>query len=195
MRKDSAIAAGCLGAGMNLVSLFAPVLGLSASTQRIGFAFGVMLMLLGVALYFRQRQEPAKTMGDTNINYGQQGIGINKGTVNIGAPQSEASGQIVSENEKTDEGFVTTAAIHLKHPYAAPGLAVLVNRTSVKEMRVGPTNGGMWATTEIRSEAGRQGIFVDPPLVSDYQAEVVTDEPQTDLAFEVRLDVTPPPGN
>jgi hypothetical protein len=41
---------------------------------------------------------------------------------------------------------------------------------------------------------GRQGVLLEPPLVSDYRAEVVTDGPQQDLIFEVRVDVVPPTG-
>jgi hypothetical protein len=130
--------------------------------------------------------------GDTNINLGNQGVGINKGTINVGAPQTVASGQMIATNEKTDEGYVNTLAIHLDHPYAAPSLAVLINRKSVKELRAGPANGGMWSTRDIKSGQGRQGVLLEPPLVSDYRAEVVTDGPQQDLVFEVRVDVAPP---
>lgn len=130
--------------------------------------------------------------GDTNINYGNQGVGINKGTINIGAPQTVASGQMVATNKKTEEGYLNTLAIHLEHPYAAPSLAVLINRKAVKELRAGPTNGGMWSTRDIESEQGRKGVLLEPPLVSDYLAEVVTDQPQKDLVFEVRVDVVPP---
>jgi hypothetical protein len=56
MPSASASAAGCLGGGVTLASTFAPALGLSVHQQRIGFAVGVLLMLLGVVLYLRQQK-------------------------------------------------------------------------------------------------------------------------------------------
>ena len=185
MRKDSAIAAGCLGAGMNLVSLFAPVLGLSASTQRIGFAFGVMLMLLGVALYFRQRQGPAMTTGDTNINYGQQGIGINKGTINVVTPQPAVHATPVVSNEKVDGGYASKVRVVLDVPYAASRVAVKATGSSIKGGSLLSMSGLTYNTAEqVEPE---QGIFeAGAPLNGEYLAEVVTEKPD-DLSFEVAI--------
>lgn len=178
--------------------VFASGLQLSGAVQQtLGWTFmGLAVVLSCAYVIIERRTEPKEAdmanAGDTNINYGQQGIGINRGIVNVGAPQVKGSCKIIAENQQTDEGYVTTAAIHLEHPYAGPSLAVLVNLASVKEMRVFPVNGGVWATTDIRSESGQQGVLVDPPLVSDYRAEVVTEQPHQGLVFDVRLDISPP---
>jgi hypothetical protein len=55
MANTSALAASCLGGGVTLASTFAPALGLSFHQQRIGFAVGIFLMLIGGALYLYQR--------------------------------------------------------------------------------------------------------------------------------------------
>jgi hypothetical protein len=82
-----AIPAGVAGTGMTLASTFASALGLSVHQQRIGFAFGVFLIALGLGLYFyqhRNRPPAGSGAGDTNVNYGRQDVGINKGTYRRG---------------------------------------------------------------------------------------------------------------
>lgn len=53
-----AVGTGLLGAGVTLASTFAASLGLSLQQQRIGFAIGVVLILIGVALFFSGRRQP-----------------------------------------------------------------------------------------------------------------------------------------
>ncbi len=129
--------------------------------------------------------------GDTNINYGHQEVGINKGTF-IKAPQpSLSSGTRLSNGRKTENGYETVIEFSINGAYASRGLAVLVNRSAVKEFKVGPTQFSTYIVAPVKADDGRQGIFVDPPLASTYRAEVITTEPHSDLQFEAILDAQP----
>ncbi len=134
--------------------------------------------------------------GDTNINFGQQSVGINKGLVHISAPQPSVSAQELATNEKGENGYVTRVGIHLDQPYAAQNLAVLINKTTVKSFDVRLQGSGMMSIGGITFDGG-QGKVINAPLLSDYVAEVVTEEPVSNLGLEARLNVQvqegPPP--
>jgi hypothetical protein len=133
-------------------------------------------------------ESPTPDNGDTNVNYGSQGIGINRGTVNISAPHPSISVRQLAENKNVDEGYATLVDIHLDQPYAASNLAVLVNRPALKKFDVKLVGAGMLARSTIAFEGG-QGIIIRAPLLSDYRATVVTEQPDVDLAIEARLNV------
>ncbi len=78
--RSRAISTGVVGAGVTLVSTFAQSLGLSITQQRLGFLLGVTLICIGAILFYRRGRQKDAEKSDTNINYGHQDVGINKGT-------------------------------------------------------------------------------------------------------------------
>ena len=135
------------------------------------------------------------SQGDKNINYGTQGIGINKGMVHISAPQPSVTAQPLSQNEKTDEGYETRLRIHLDQEYAAQNLVVSINRTEVEKFEVRPSGNQphMYGTSEamVTSRSTGQDVgkaFVVSPLSgSDYEAVVVTKKSDLNLEVIVQL--------
>jgi hypothetical protein len=186
-----AIAAILIGAGVAIASAFASSLGLSVNEQRIAFGFGVLLVLAGIIFLIFERDEGSPTVGDDRsiTTHGQSGGTNITGDVHISAPQSSVSIETVAENEPTDGGYQTTVAVHLEAPYAAKNLAVLVNRTSLKGFGLNRVDPAASLSTSGLSSPGFSGILVSPPLTSDYRVFIVTDEPDTELAVEARLNV------
>jgi hypothetical protein len=66
------LATGSVGLGVTAASTFAPALGLSLTQQRIGFAFGVALIIFGVILFYLDRSRAE--LGDQIDSMIQEGI-------------------------------------------------------------------------------------------------------------------------
>jgi|SRR6059058_2865667 len=66
------LATGSVGFGVTAASTFAPALGLSLTQQRIGFAFGIALIVLGATLFYLDRKR--SNLGDqlnSQMKYGK----------------------------------------------------------------------------------------------------------------------------
>jgi hypothetical protein len=124
--------------------------------------------------------------GDQNINYGQQHVGINKGTINIVAPQPSVHAEPVIANRKTDDGYVSQVRILIKDGYAAQRVGVKFSGATI-------TGGTLACATGITQNLiphvkPHEAIFnAGPPVVgNEYIAQVVTEQPD-DLSVEVGI--------
>lgn len=171
----SLIVAFCIGA-----------LYLTVTSSFLVKRFPVLARLPGA-----KKEEPVITHDKSiNITTHNQSGGTNIGKLVIGSPQpSVVQGRTITENEKTDEGYVNRGEYFLQQPYAAKNLCIKLNRSDVKDFQVGPKGGGAWTTRDGWDKHGNPVILLEEPLVSVYEVWVTSDQPIHDLKVEAILDV------
>ena len=139
----AAVVSGITGAGVTLASTFASSLGLSLHQQRIGFALGVALILLGVALFFRQKRTPQPSpLPPVSVTSHYQSGGITAANVNISAPQPQIRGGLAFKDRETDDGVTPRIVVDLDAPYAARAVQVQVRGACILSIEGAPAPEG-----------------------------------------------------
>jgi hypothetical protein len=189
----SAVAAIIIGAGVAIASAFASSWGLSVHQQRVAFGFGVLLVLVGVALLVYKRREGGSAMadqGNRSIHTENQSGGTNiTGDIHITAPQPSVHVSTEAQDKPTDDGYMTTMRVHLDAPYAARNLVVLVGGTGVKTYGINRVDPSASLSTGGITYRGMPATIVGAPLTSDYRVFITTDGPASGLQVEALLDV------
>jgi hypothetical protein len=142
-------------------------------------------MMLGVALYFRHREEPAMS-GDTNINYGNQEVGINKGTISREVPP-RAVLHGISENVPDGDTFVSSYKIVLEgRPQA---LIALVESKKVVELDLEEDRewGGGFVVASGENPEGNPICQTPNPAPGSYILTVRLSEPVAGLKPKLAL--------
>jgi hypothetical protein len=124
--------------------------------------------------------------GDQNINYGEQHVGINKGTVNIVTPQPGVTAAPIATNKKTDEGYVSEIRVLIKDGYAAQRIGVKFTGQTIKGGVLASASG---ITQNVVGEVNPDvAVFnAGPPVVgNEYIAQVVTEKPDN-ISAEVGI--------
>jgi hypothetical protein len=149
-------------------------------------------LVVVAVLALRTKPEPeGSTMPDdreqTNVNitsHGQSG-GITAQTVHVSAPQPAVHGQVEFKNQPHEGKYHTRARIQLDAPYAAGGLQVVVEGTSISDLSVSPDQtAAMFGVTQYDNKPSSAAVEMQPPLAPRYIADVMTDQPDT---LNVRL--------
>jgi hypothetical protein len=204
-----AIAAGITGLGVTIASTFAPSLGLSIHAQRIGFALGLGLMLLGALAYLRARREGhamtenagsdssrmrqnVRIDGDRNVVVGRDNTApINTGDIHMHAPQWQASKPVVTvSNQPAAQGeFVTQATFVLKTPHPV-NLIAAVPIASVTAIDLNP----MVSHTSHNArrfvvEGGGMAKSFPNAGSGTYQVDITTSGVQDITSEDIQIDV------
>jgi hypothetical protein len=126
--------------------------------------------------------------GDTNVNYGQQGVGINKGTINIHAPQPSVTTHLLEQNAETEDGkFRTTLVAILEAGYATQKLIAQVVGESIDDFELTlPHYGAMFNTGRSFGD-GNATAWVGAPFGSNQFLAVATTKKPGPLQFFVHL--------
>lgn len=172
--------------------LFASGLQLTEAVQHtLGWLLVGLSVLLAVAYILVERRMESAAMasggGDTNVNYGTQGIGINRGNINISAPQPSVHAEGLAYNEPSGDYFLTRARFTLDAPYAAQALHLKASGTCIKSFDVRPVPGGIMYLNQSQITSQGGVLSVTAPLGSTYEATVVTEKPD-DVKIGVQLD-------
>ncbi|HKO38636.1 MAG TPA: hypothetical protein VJU14_09740 [Solirubrobacterales bacterium] len=124
--------------------------------------------------------------GDQNINFGQQHVGINKGTINIVAAQPSVKAEPMTVNEATDEGYVSQVRVLIKDGYAAQRIAAKFIGQTIKSGVLLSASG--ITHNEIQDVDPDVAVFnAGPPVIgNEYVAQVVTEKPDN-LSVEVAI--------
>ncbi len=124
--------------------------------------------------------------GDTNINYGEQKVGINKGNLTIVSPQPSVTADQIKANEKTEDGFVSEIKILIKDGYAAQVVGVKVEGETIQSGMLGAAGGvTMNVAEEVAPNLAR--FNAGPPIIgNEYIARVVTEKAEN-LAIVVAI--------
>jgi len=144
MRNAATAASISIGAGVTLASAFASSLGLSVLEQRVGFALGLLLIAVGVAMYFKQRgRGEVEGPGDTFVTSFNQSGGIIAGTVNICEPQQpRLEFRVTAENEQHEDGYHQIAEVTVVHPLSIPNLGARIETRSLQSVTLAPITSG-----------------------------------------------------
>jgi hypothetical protein len=179
-----ALAAIFIGAGVAIASAFASSLGLTLTEQRIAFACGVLLVVVGIVLLIRKHSERSgsvsdKRSGDLNISghVTQHGAGsVVAHTINFGTPPGIASEQLAT-NVLREGQYVTQARFRLSGSAEARGFHVVVTSPE-------PIDVSMEGDTVIEAGADdpedrptRRGLVRLQPLASEYVLTIRSAKP------------------
>jgi parallel beta-helix repeat protein len=125
--------------------------------------------------------------GDQNINYGQQDVGINKGTVNYNeTPISIAAPRLLSENEESNEGYVTSYLTNVigRPPHlvvTATGSRDITRISICRYKQSGMMHGSRGGVIDHGN--GEFVCYTDPGPGA-YQVDVITSKPVSGLIIE-----------
>jgi len=101
-----------VGLGLTFASTFAPALGLSVHQQRIGFALGIALVVVGCTIFFLDRRHgPASP----RLQLGTPATASNAALPVKGGPGNEwrfLEGKLIQIPVVNEQGAWTAAAVH-----------------------------------------------------------------------------------
>jgi len=130
--------------------------------------------------------ENTNTGGDQNINYGQQHVGINKGTINIVSAQPAVKPEPMIANEETDEGYVSKVRVLIKDGYAAQRIGVKFMGQTIKSGVLMSASG--ITQNEVQEVQPDVAVFnAGPPVIGNEYVAVVTTEKPDNLSVEVAV--------
>jgi hypothetical protein len=191
-----AAASAVAGAGVTIIGAFASSLGLSVRQQRIAFGFGVLLVVIGVALMFYERRERSNPMGgeqshgvNRSIHTEHQSGGVNMtGDVHVTVSAPQPSGEATSE--QTEQGYLTTIPVRLQDGYAAGNVMFVVkNAPSLKHIGLNRVGGGAIQQMGLLTIDGSPATGVVDPAGRDYLAVIATEVPEPNMEVQALVDV------
>jgi hypothetical protein len=123
-----------------------------------------------------------------NITTHNQSGGTNIGKLSVERPQPEIAGDTLAHHEKTNQGYKSVAAIQLKDQFAAAGLEVAVEGTTVTQITVEPdTAASIHTQSELPVTPTGGGVKVHPPLYARYLVTVLTEKADPNLKIKAQL--------
>jgi parallel beta-helix repeat protein len=125
-------------------------------------------------------EDEKRSTAQGNVTSYNQSGGITAGTVNVSAPQPAVHGQVEFTSQPHEGKYHTRARIQLDAPYAAGGLQVVVEGSSISDLSVTPDQtAAMFGVTTYDNKPSSAGVEMQPPLAPRYIADVITDQPDT----------------
>jgi len=126
-----------------------------------------------------------------NITTHNQSGGTNIGKLSVERPQPDLSGDTLAHHEKTNDGYRSVVALNLRDQFAAAGLEVAVEGTTVTQITVEPdTTAGIHSQSELPVTPAGGGVKIHPPLYARYLVTVLTEKSDPNLKIKAQLAVS-----